>query len=298
MVRGIFGSHKGRLICLGIVLWLAMSILFITANSAVFFKGLISGKLYIKDIDQDNFSTNQPINGRINNVTANVTDYYTEDIPDFKDKSISEYHNIYIVPIDNKGSNVLLTVIKGSETDIKLASLLNTEENDNRSSEISKTGVWINATGFIPKQNMTAIAQDRINLSGKNDIIVYNYIIDCSHPYSGFVFRFSFGITLLIILFIAIFIIIKRAKAVVMADEYTVRESYIAANRRPPEEQQSTTQDYNPAVRTDNDDGKYSTTRVFDSSTRNVDHYNSREISYGQFQRQGEKSGDDGFFGE
>ena len=292
MVQGMFSSHKGRLMCLGVLVWLAFGIAFAALNSGVFFQGITAGTISFDTLSGDNLTGNQPINGIIHDVVGEVTYYYTDFIDVFKLPAITDSNNIYIVPIDDKGNNVLVTVKRDSKTDIEFRSMIRTKENDTKNSEIFKKGIWIDAVGVKPKVDVASIVQDPVNDKNGTSIKVYNYIVDCTHPYSVTVIVFSLGVLLLISLFIAIIILIKRIKAVVLADEHTIKESYLAANRTPPGSQGNASTEYNPNIRTDSDDGEYSTTRIFDSSTRNINYDNSAEISFGKFQRQGDRNND------
>ncbi len=299
MVRGLFGSVKGILICLAIIIWLVFSVAFMTANFPVFITGVTMGTQSYKYLTSEELVANRPLNGRIHDVTADVTNYYSEYIPHLKINCITESNNIYLVPIDENGTNVFVTVKKGSQTDRELSEILSAKQaGELKDNELAKTGVWVDAVCFVPKARITDIAQDPLNNARPEKITVRNYIIDCTHPYSGYMFRFTFGVFLLIALVTIIFILLKRVKAVVAADERMVKESYKAANRTPPEEKPvSASDEYNPRVINKRNEG-YNDTQMFDSSTRKADYYNENEISYGKFQRQGKTNNDDGFFGE
>ena len=100
MVRGLFGSVKGILICLAIIIWLVFSVAFMTANFPVFITGVTMGTQSYKYLTSEELVANRPLNGRIHDVTADVTNYYSEYIPHLKINCITESNNIYLVPID------------------------------------------------------------------------------------------------------------------------------------------------------------------------------------------------------
>ena len=297
MINGLFGSIKGKIVCAAALLWLAFSILLAVFNFPVFFYGITHGTVNFKDITTENIVSNQPINGNVHDVYEIVTDYYTDFISSLNSSSITDGNNIYVIPIEGNKS-VLLAVQKGSKTDTELRSLLKSINDGEIDSDIIKNGVWIDAVGFTTTNNTISLAQDPINdinkSKHKKPIVIYPYIIDCSHPYSGFTFRFSLGVILCIALLITILLVIKRVKSVILADEQTVRESYIAANRTPPTGNSPAQVSYNSNSNMNNE------MNTFDSSTRNVDYYNQGEISFGKFQTQGGNNSDDdtGLFGE
>jgi len=297
MVNGILGSNKGRLICLGVLAWAAIAIMFMTSNATVFFSGFTLGIADVGSINTENYKNNQPINGYIHNVLADASEYYTDYFQSMNDISLTSNNTIYVVPADDKNNCFFLTVKKDSSTDVQLKALMKAVQNDEKDSEIIKKGVWIDAVGLIPVGRIADIAQDPINEHRDDPISIYHYVIDCSHPYSGFLFRFCFGAVLLLSLIITVAVLIKRVKAIVIADEITVRESYIAANRTPPEKKPKPDTSFNPNIRLDSYSGESESNEIFDSSKRNTDFYGSGSVTYGKFQSQGGQS-EDGFFGE
>ncbi len=300
MIKGLFGSTKGKIALVIAVFWLAFSISLAAVNFPVFYYGMTHGTLNFKDFSTEKAITNQPINGNVHYVYADVTNYYTEYISSLDSISFTDNNNVYLIPFE-ENSTVMLTVRKNSKTDTELRALLKAVEDGNKDSTIIKNGVWIDAVGFTTKSHEHSLAQDPINDINKKDhkksITVCRYVIDCSHPYSGYTFRFSFAVFLFIAFFVTVILVIRRIKAVILADERTVRESYIAANRTPPTGNAPAKASHNPnaVMRSNNEEIK-----TFDSSTRNVDYYNQGEISYGKFQTQGGSQSDDdaGFFGE